>query len=809
MRFVFAAILVILYPTMLAYGYSQGELFGNNGVFWPAAGILVGGLTLLPYRWWLPALIGSYFVENALYTHLSSESRALFALPYLSNEAEGALAALTLRFMASPGKRHSSLRGYLRLGVAGWLVGATFGAVVSTLPVLQQMDSSQAFSVWRLRWLADTIGVLTVAPLVLWSWELLTNRKLPPSKASTPEIVVTSAAILAIVYYLFSLPHGLIQPFLLYPPMLWMSARLGPFLTSWVLTAGVFIAVEYTGTGLGPFVSLGGIEDISLSLQVFLGGLVSSVLAFSCNLADRDRSVLRKERALESLEKSERRYQALFEHTAVPILVLGDDTIERFNPAAHRLFGRGEDELRVSLQELSATRQASGLEFSDLWPGAFQDDAVIPWTAKLPNGDPLELDLYVSTVKLKEGEKTQVVARDKTHQMRLERMLENERTALSEEVTRQTAELIETNDQLADANLARRRFLGTISHELRTPLTAIFGKCETLKEGLWGPLSQEQLNSLDRIAASADHLGTLIKDLLDMAKVEDPDVKPEIGIHDLQDICLSTIRLVTTMARHHHIELQHDPFPEEEIRVDARFCKQVLVSLLANAIKFTPSGGRVGLEVSVQGDTVTFKVWDSGPGIPADQRDILFLPFVRDGREVPGQGLGLALVSRLCKAMGGKVEVGESDSGGALFKVQIPRVGGQEKNLDKTRLTLLLRELRDGSLTNAYAYFQEQGHRVLKTSATSEFLRILEEESPEALLVELQESSTDSLEILRALEEREPCLPVILLARDYGDTCRRLLEKTRASEVVRMPTALPDLEDTVQDLVKARRRPKE
>ena len=809
MRIVFAIVLAVLYPAMLAYGYSQGELFGNNGVFWPAAGILVGGLTLLPYRWWLPTLLGCYLAENGLSTHLSGETRALFALPYLSNEVEGALAALTLRYLAGPGKRHSSLRGYLRLAVAGWLVGATLGAILSTLPVLSQMDSSQAFSVWRLRWLADTIGVLTVAPLVLWSWELLTRRKLPPAKASMPEIIITSAVILAIVYYLFSIPHGLIQPFLLYPPMLWMSARLGPFLTSWVLTAGVFMAVEYTGTGSGPFVSLGGIEDISLSLQVFLGGLVSSVLAFSCNLADRDRSLLRKEKALESLEKSERRYQALFEHAAVPILVLGDDTIERSNPAAHRLFRRSDDALRVSLQELSATQQASGLEFSDLWPGAFQDDAVIPWTANLPNGDPLELDLYVSTLQLKEGEKKQVVARDKTHQMRLERMLENERITLSDEVTRQTAELIQTNQQLADANLARRRFLGTISHELRTPLTAIFGKCETLKEGLWGPLSPEQLNSLDRIAASADHLGTLIKDLLDMAKVEDPDVKPEIEIHDLSELCLSTIQLVTTMARHHHIELQHEPFPEEEIRVDARFCKQVLVSLLANAIKFTPSGGRVGLNVSIDGEVVVFKVWDTGPGIPTDQRDLLFLPFVRDGREVPGQGLGLALVSRLCKAMGGQVEVGESESGGALFTVEIPRIRGQEKTAEQAGLTLLLRELREDSLTNASDYFKEQGHRVLKATNTQEFLRLLEEESPQALLVELQESSTDSLEILRALEEREPSLPVILLARDYGGTCRRLLEKTRASEVVRMPTALPDLEDTVIDLVKARRRPKE
>ena len=399
MRFAFTATLFFLYPVLLAYGYSQGELFGNNGVFWPAAGILVGGLTLLPYRWWFPALLACYFIENSLSTHLSGEARALFALPYLSNETEGALAALTLRYLASPGKRHSSLRGYLRLGVAGCLVGATFGAVVSTLSLLEPATQS-AFSVWRLRWLADSIGLLTVTPLVLWSWELLNRRTLPRPKASALEIVLTSAVVLVSVYYLFSRPHGLIQPFLLYPPILWMSARFGPLLTSWVLTAGVFMAVEYTGTGSGPFVSLGSIEDISLSLQVFLGGLVLSVLSFSCNLADRDRSLLRKEKALESLEKSERRYQALFEHAAVPILVLGEDTIERFNPAAHRLFRRNEDDLNVSLQELSATQQASGLEFSDLWPGAFQDDAVIPWTAKLPNGDPLELDLYVSTLKL-------------------------------------------------------------------------------------------------------------------------------------------------------------------------------------------------------------------------------------------------------------------------------------------------------------------------------------------------------------------------------------------------------------------------
>ena len=153
--------------------------------------------------------------------------------------------------------------------------------------------------------------------------------------------------------------------------------------------------------------------------------------------------------------------------------------------------------------------------------------------------------------------------------------------------------------------------------------------------------------------------------------------------------------------------------------------------------------------------------------------------------------------------------MGESKQGGALFTVRIPRSRGREKSADPAGLTLLMRELKEDSLTNAYSYFQEQGHRVLKASGTREFLKYLEQESPQALLVELRESSTESLEILRALEEREPSLPVILLARDYGDTCRRLLEKTRASEVVRMPTALPDLEDTVINLVKARRRPKE
>lgn len=271
------------------------------------------------------------------------------------------------------------------------------------------------------------------------------------------------------------------------------------------------------------------------------------------------------------------------------------------------------------------------------------------------------------------------VVSDITERKQAEMALLKERALLAQRVAERTADLSRANAELARVNRLKDEFLASMSHELRTPLNVILGMSEVLRTNTYGPLNPDQLSALDYVAESGYHLLDLINDILDFSKIEAGKLYVEITSVRVQEVYQASLRLVKQMAREKGIKL-HTTVDSNVITLpaDERRLKQILINLLTNAVKFTPDGGQIGLEITGDPilDVVHFTVWDTGIGIAPENIEYLFQPFVqldsKLSRQYEGTGLGLALVARLAEMHGGGVSV-ESELGrGSRFTVSLP-----------------------------------------------------------------------------------------------------------------------------------------
>ena len=235
------------------------------------------------------------------------------------------------------------------------------------------------------------------------------------------------------------------------------------------------------------------------------------------------------------------------------------------------------------------------------------------------------------------------------------------------------AELLE---QAQAADRAKSRFLATVSHELRTPLTALAGYEELLADQVIGPLSENQLDVLERMRAVTQHLAVVIEEVLAFSSLEDGRevVRPTEFL--AADLMHAAAAVIEPLARQKHLAFDYQ-VPDEPIRMSSDIDKirQVLVNLAGNAVKFTDHG-----EVSMQldrGDSVVrFVVRDTGIGIAPTDLARLFHPFAQVDtgltRRHGGTGLGLYISRRLAELLGGRIEVKSELGKGSEFTLVLP-----------------------------------------------------------------------------------------------------------------------------------------
>jgi signal transduction histidine kinase len=241
-------------------------------------------------------------------------------------------------------------------------------------------------------------------------------------------------------------------------------------------------------------------------------------------------------------------------------------------------------------------------------------------------------------------------------------------------------ELSQAKEIAEQANSTKSRFLANISHELRTPLNAIIGFSEIMQREILGPLKNPRYREYSGdIQTSAQLLLDLINDILDLSKAEAGQLEIHPETVDVGELVNSVVRLMRDQAQAaqlHLVAFIHVDIPP--VRGDVRRMKQVLINLISNAIKFTPSGGTVEVTARCEDNLLKIIVNDTGIGIAPDQIGKVFLPFQQVASEISrrhtGTGLGLPLAKHLVELHGGQLtlasELGRGTTVAAHFPVE-------------------------------------------------------------------------------------------------------------------------------------------
>jgi signal transduction histidine kinase/CHASE3 domain sensor protein len=238
--------------------------------------------------------------------------------------------------------------------------------------------------------------------------------------------------------------------------------------------------------------------------------------------------------------------------------------------------------------------------------------------------------------------------------------------------------LAEQGERLTRANKVKTSFLASMSHELRTPLSAILGFADLLLTSSKEQLSPRARESLERIKRNGEHLLSLINDVLDLAKAEAGRVEVRLGPVNVTLLARACVAEVESLRSGKNLRLavEAGDAPIETL-TDAQRVRQILINLLANALKFTDEG-EVVVTVRATSNEVHVIVRDTGIGIPAHALKELFQDFHQleagDGRRYEGTGVGLALSRRLARALGGEIEVRSRQGEGSTFTLVLPRM---------------------------------------------------------------------------------------------------------------------------------------
>ena len=248
--------------------------------------------------------------------------------------------------------------------------------------------------------------------------------------------------------------------------------------------------------------------------------------------------------------------------------------------------------------------------------------------------------------------------------------------ALAANVNRMNDELQRLYKALETTSQHKSDFLANMSHELRTPLNAIIGFSQVLREGMVGEVSKKQVEYLDDILSSGNHLLALINDVLDLSKVEAGQVELQVAPFSLQDALERGVSMVREQATTEGVQVTlHENGGLEVVSGDERRIRQVIFNLLSNAVKFTPEGGQVDVSAARVNGEMRVAVTDSGPGIAAEDLDRIFEEFQQTeagAKQREGTGLGLALSKRFVEMHGGRIWCESEVGKGSTFEFTLP-----------------------------------------------------------------------------------------------------------------------------------------
>ncbi|TAF07588.1 MAG: PAS domain S-box protein [Nostocales cyanobacterium] len=383
--------------------------------------------------------------------------------------------------------------------------------------------------------------------------------------------------------------------------------------------------------------------------------------------------------------------------------------------------------------------------------------------------------------------------------MNLVRVTDISQRKLTETQLQQTnKQLAAFNEELARATRLKDEFLANMSHELRTPLNVILGLSEGLQDNVFGMINDKQRRSLQTIENSGKHLLELINDILDLSKIEAGQMKLNYTQVAISPLCQSSLAFIKQQALQKQIRLEvkiQATLPE--LLLDERRIRQVLINLLNNAVKFTPEGGQITLEVTHQklasetmitsGQSyIRIAVIDTGIGIALENLNKLFQPFIQIdsalNRQYTGTGLGLALVKRIVEIHGGKVGISSELGVGSCFTVDLPcgnisDAASESENQSSSDFDsilhekaqesplILLAEDNEANLFTISNYLVATGYRIIVAKNGQEAITLTKMQFPDLILMDIQMPGIDGLEAIRQirLDLKLANIPIIAL----------------------------------------------
>lgn len=392
--------------------------------------------------------------------------------------------------------------------------------------------------------------------------------------------------------------------------------------------------------------------------------------------------------------------------------------------------------------------------------------------------------------------------------------------------------------QLAEeANRLKSRFLSTVSHELRTPLSLIVGLSDMVMRQNAYALSLTAQRDLQQIQASAQHLGRLINDVLDLASSEAGQLRLQREPLELTHELNAVAQIGAQMAREKNLAWSaHFPTAGARVLGDRTRVRQIVLNLISNAVKFT-ARGMIALEARMDNDSVTISVSDTGIGILPEEQTKLFREFQRAERSIAagygGMGLGLAISKHLVEQHGGAIGVrSPGDLGsGSTFYFTLPLARAAELGSDNDFLAftfdtektfkpftpqlldnflapaatdsqrrVLVVDDDPGILAMHSRLVEQQGHRAIPARNGREALAILETTRPSLVLLDLIMPELDGFHVLDALRAGETTrdIPVIVLtARSLDET---EIEKLNRGVAAVMTKGLFRAQETVKQI---------
>lgn len=388
------------------------------------------------------------------------------------------------------------------------------------------------------------------------------------------------------------------------------------------------------------------------------------------------------------LELERHRYRTLFDFAPDPYLVTDENgLIEEANAAAAELLGVPAKSLVDKPAATFIDRHARG-EFRAHLAGVARSGRLEHWGLELRprDGRILPVEVTVTPLEARPGGRRALcwMVRDVSGRRQTEASMQALNRVLNARVAQRTRELElalegeqSARREAEAANRIKSELFARLSHEFRTPLHAVSGYLEILQQNIHGGLTEEQRRDVDRIHQAQEHLLALVNMILDFAKLEGGPI--DVSLADIpveETLCSAEALVAPQFAKKGIAYTRRAGDPGVTAYADREKVQQIVVNLLANAMKFTEPGGSVDIEWRAEDDALFIRIRDTGCGIPKDRIEQIFEPFVQlhapGSLPTGGTGLGLPISRDLARAMGGDVRATSTLGVGSVFTVSLP-----------------------------------------------------------------------------------------------------------------------------------------